>query len=110
MKKEFINIGDFNEQIIWMQPVAAKDSFGQSKRTFTPFKTTWANVQPVSVGETEMSNRLQYAETYSFTTHFDSAINNTFQLTYNAEQYNISRIEKLNLSRFIRVTASKIVE
>jgi SPP1 family predicted phage head-tail adaptor len=110
MKKENINPGDFNEQITWQAPTAAKDSFGQNKRTFADYKVDWVGVAPLTINEAEISNRLQYTETYVFTAHYDSAINNKYQLQYNGDDYNIKKLEILNLKRFLRVTATKIEE
>lgn len=110
MKKEIINVGDFTEQITWKVPAKTRDSFGQTIRTFSTLKTDWVDVQPVAINESEISNRLQYTEIYNFTGHNEPAINNTYQIEYNSAQYNIIKIQRLNLNRFIRVTASKIVE
>jgi len=110
MKKETVNIGDFNELITWMAPTDYKDSMGQTIRSFTAYKTDWAEVSPVSIAETELSNRLQYGETYTFTTHYDAIITNTHQISYEGDDYNILAIQKLNMKIFMRVTATKIVE
>jgi SPP1 family predicted phage head-tail adaptor len=108
MKKETINSGNFNEQITWKAPTATKDSFGQTTRSFATYKTDFAEVTPVSIDEMPVASRVQYTETYSFTTFYDSAINSKYQILYNAENYNILKIEKLNMFLFMRVTAIKI--
>lgn len=108
MKQEKINIGDFNEQVTWRQPVSDKDTFGQTQRTFSLYKTDFVSVDPVTIDENEVSNRLQYMQTYNFTGHYDANINNNYQLKYNNENYEIVRIEYLNLKRFMRVTATII--
>ena len=87
MKVEKINIGNFNESITWQAPTPAKNTFGQTDRTFADYKTDWAEVNPVALAEGEISNRLQYSETYVFTTHYDSAINNKYQIKYEGEDY-----------------------
>lgn len=108
MKQEKINIGNFNESVTWMQPVSVKDSYGQTQRTFTELKTDLVSVDPVTLGENEISMRLQYAQTYDFTGHYDANVNNKYQLQYNSENYNILKIEYLNMKRFMRVTATLI--
>lgn len=108
MKRETINSGNFNEQIIWMAPVAVKDSFGQTKRSFSQYKTDFAEVNPLTIDEMPVASRIQYTETYTFTTFYDSAINNKYQIKYNNEDFNILKIERLNMKIFQRVTAIKI--
>jgi len=108
MKKESINSGNFTEQIAWMQPVAVKDSYVQTKRTFSQYKTDFAEVNPLTIDEMPVASRIQYSETYTFTTFYDAAINSKYQITYNSENYNILKIEKINMFLFMRVTAIKI--
>ena len=108
MKNEQINPGNFTEQVVWQQPTKATGTMGNITRSFTAYKTDWVEVLPVAINEAEQSNRMQYLETYTFTAHYDSAIRNTWQLTYNGEDYNILKLEPLNLKRFLRATAVKI--
>jgi len=109
MKREAINIGDFTEKITWQAPTATKAVSGQTIRSFADYRTVYADVQPVTLSEGELSSRVQYSETNVFTTHFDAAINSKYQVSYNGESWNIIKIETLNLKRFIRVTAQKII-
>ena len=109
MKNERINIGDFNDFITWMEPTSSRAPSGQTLRSFAAYRTALADVKPAIIAEGEMSGRVQYAENYTFTTHYDAAINSKWQIVWGLDNYNIIRIEKLNLSRFIRVTGSKII-
>ena len=108
MKQEKINIGNFYEEITWRQPSGSKDSFGQTNYTYSDYKTDYADIQAATLAEGVVSERLQYSETYTFTTHYDAAVTNNFQIQYNGEKYNIIKIEYLNLKRFMRTTAEKI--
>lgn len=107
MKSESINIGDFNEQITWKTQTSAKGSKGNTVHSYTEYKIDFAEVNPVNLGEAEIDKRIQYAQTYTFTTHFDAVINTKYQIEYNTEAYDIIRIEYLNLNRFMRTTAIK---
>ena len=108
MKNEKINIGDFTEQITWRQPAKTTGSMGNINRSYTNYKTDYVDVVPVTLGENEISGRMQYSQTYVFTAHYDANINNKYQIIYESEDYNIIKLEKLNLKRFLRVTATKI--
>jgi len=108
MKKENINTGNFIEKITWMQPVAAKDSFAQTKRTFTQYKTDFVQVDPVKIEERPMAQRVQYTKTISVTAFYDPAINSKYQITYENDTYNILEIEPVNFKTFMRVVAIKL--
>jgi SPP1 family predicted phage head-tail adaptor len=108
MKQENINSGNFTEKIIWMQPTAVKDSFGQTKRTFSEYKTDFVQVDTLKAEERPMAQRIQYTKTISITTFYDSIINTKYQVTYENETYNILEIEPLNYKAFMRVVAIKL--
>lgn len=110
VKNENINIGNFNEPITWQAPTLTTAASGQKLRSFADYKTVYADVSPLTINEGEVSARIQYAETYAFTTHYDAAINSRYQVRYNGESYNIIKLETLNLKRFTRATATKIVQ
>ena len=106
---EKVNIGEFTEPVTLQQPTATTATNGQKIRSFADFVAVFAAVKPVVINETEVSARVQYSETYAFTTHNNAAVNSRFQVKWNDENFNIIKIERFNLGRFMRITAAKIV-
>ena len=110
MKSENINIGDFNEQLTWLQPTETKDSFGQVIRSFVDYRTDWVEVSPAGQSETETANRLNASEILVFTTHYDPAMESTWQVRYNNNEYNILKPIPVNGYRFMKTTAYKLIK
>ena len=107
MKTEKIDIGNFTETVVWKSPSTAKNTFGEVVKTFATYKTDRAEVIQSSGTEKEENRSLQYTETFTITAHYDSAVNTKFEIEYNGEVLNILRIEKLNMNRFMRISAVK---
>lgn len=104
-----VNIGEFNQQVTWRQPVKTTGTKGNIKRTYSDYKTDFVQVEPAALNETELAGRMQYTETYVITAHFDGSITNNYQVVYNGEDYNLlHKPTPLNLNTFMQVKAVKI--
>jgi head-tail adaptor len=110
MKKETINSGNFTEKIIWMQPGAVKDSFAQTRRTFSEYKADFVQIDAVKMDERPVAQRVQFTKTIRVTSFYDSKIDSTYQITYENKTYNILEIEPLNFKIFMQIVAIKMEE
>lgn len=110
MINEQINIGDFNEQVTWRQPTAAKDSKGQVIRSFVDYRTDWVAIAHGAQSEAETANKMGTTDSLTITAHYEAAIDNTWQAVYNGNEYNLMPPMLINNRRFMKINAIKLVK
>jgi len=91
-----------------LRPIRTPDSYGQIIESFETEIETFMGVS-MSGSETFSGERLQYQQVATFTGHY-YPLSTTWRLLFAASQWNIISVEKMQLGRFMRIVAAKIVE
>ena len=79
-----VDIGRLDKRITFLKETETEGTFGQSKKTFTPYKTVWATVKGLRGAEYYEALRVRPEMTYKITCRYVKGITSEMRIQYKA--------------------------
>jgi len=105
-----ISLREFNELIMFRQPVRTKSAKGQVKETWTDYRKALVKIVESGNDEQKEGDRMNLPGVLTISGHYDSGVTSTFRILWNSIEYNITSITPVQNRRFMVIRAEKVFE
>lgn len=103
-----IKVGDFSESITIQEAESFENSnTGEIELTWSDYKITRAKIKINTISEDEKSGAVRSIETVTFTTYYDSVVDNKMRVTYDSYNYDIIQVIPIGRRRFMDLICKK---
>lgn len=103
---EYINQGEFDQEIHLQEVNIEKDSRSATVRTFQTKHTPYAKVVEMNIAESIINEGSRMRTMIEVTTYF-LKINNRWRIVWDGDNYDITTVNKVPSSPFMKVVALK---
>lgn len=103
-----IKVGDFTEEIDIQEATTSEDAdTGETILTWESYKTARAKCRVLAINEDEKSGAIRSIDTVTFTTYFDTVIDNKMKIVYESFDYDIIQVIPIGRRRFMDLICKK---
>ena len=105
-----LDIGRLRHRITFLKPTdTEKNSFNENVPVYTPFKTVWAAVEPMTGKEYAEAQKIRAETTYNIITRYIPGITSDMKISFRDKEFDIvSTLNIRELNEQLKIVVSEV--